>query len=119
MRLKFYGHSDDCFEFEIDGKADEWGCYQSKDDQVVHLTARVATIGGARGVIIYALYDGTWSFAVAQRDEGLRLPEWSYSVVREHVYSTALLIDTGGDLVEVVKVKRGKNDKWVKAEDEE
>lgn len=111
MRIKFHGGSDDIVGFEINGKADEWGCYQSGND-LVHLTARVATIGGTKGVHVHALYDGTWSFAVAKVDEGRSIPGWKFEIGDQHEYSVGLIIDTGDDLVEVVRVKQLRGE-WV------
>ena len=119
MRVKFYGHSDDCLELEIDSRGsdikDEWGCYLSGGRHGlsdVHAIARVATIGGTRAVHVHAVYDGGWSFAVGKAganvddtgDDALPLPPWSFTIIDEHAYSTALIINTGDDLVEVTRV---------------
>ena len=111
MRLKIYGYSDDIIGTEItrpDGKVsrDEIGSYQSAEPGVT--TLRVASIGGARAMYVHAVYDGCWSFAPAlvsgDCDNAPPIPPWSFTFAREHVYSLALTIDTGDDLVTVERV---------------
>lgn len=104
MRIKFYGHSDDCVEIEIVGpsglKRDEWYA-GPKGGEVAGEPIRVATIGGVRGVIVRAIYDGCWSWAVGKTDEDRALPPWTFTIADEHGYSVALTIDTGDDIVTV------------------
>jgi hypothetical protein len=117
MRITIHGSSDDNFCFTIEnnqGKRtrDEWGCYQAGDDEI-HLVARLATIGLTKGVFIRAIYDGTWSFAVGKLDEGRSLPGWRFELGNKHEYSTELVIETGDDLVELVRVEYLKGRGWV------
>jgi len=116
MRVKFHGSSDDnvCFSI-IDSKGKvthgEWDCYQSDDDKEVHLVARVTTIGGSRGCLVRAIYDGCWSFAVGMLEEGIGLDgTWTFKLGQEHAYSTWLEIDTGDELVEVGRGEWNRKD---------
>ena len=104
MLVKLYGR-----------KKDEWSAYGSASSPIgatVNAIIRVATVGGTRAVHVHAVYDGGWSFAIGKAgceadssgDDLLPLPPWSFSVVDEHAYSTAIVIDTGSDLVEVTRV---------------
>lgn len=96
MLVEFYGHSDDCIEIDVDGKSyDEISGYISNDKSIHSKTLLVTTIGGSSGVKVHVLYDGTWSFAVSQLDDGRSLPEWTFTVRQEHEYSTRLSINSG------------------------
>ena len=66
----FTGHSDDIVYVEGVKGGDEFGCYQSDDDKLVHATF---VLGGK--LKVYAIYDGCWSFAVGLVDED-DIPEW-------------------------------------------
>lgn len=125
MKIKFYGSSDDIVTFTVTdsvgkGKSDEWGCYQPDDNADIHLTARLTTIGGSKGCLVRAIYDGCWSFAVGQIEEGRTLPVWTFRFGQEHEYSVCLEIDTGDELVEVVRVKKDKkNGGWIPVKDDD
>jgi hypothetical protein len=124
MRIRFYGSSDDnvCFSItDPKGKVthDEWGCYQSGDDKEIHLVARVTTIGGSKGCLVRAIYDGCWSFAVGMLEEGRTLPVWQFRLGQEHEYSVALEIDAGEELLEVVRLKKDRKHNWVPVVDGE
>lgn len=116
MRIEIYGHSDDNFCFRIEnnqGKRhqDSWGCFQPGEDEV-QLVVRLATIGLTKGVLIRAIYDGTWSFAVGKLDDGRSIPGWKFEIGNEHSYSTSLIVETGDDLVDLVRVENVKGE-WV------
>ncbi len=110
MRLKLYGYSDDIIGTEItrpiSSRVTLPSSYQSAEPGVT--TLRVASIGGARAMYVHAVYDGCWSFAPALVSEDCDnvppFPPWSFTFAREHVYSLALTIDTGDDLVTVERV---------------
>lgn len=95
--LKFYGHSDDCFE--IDGtrgdEPDEIGAFHKT--VVVYLKSaiseqRVAVVG------TYAPNGKcTWAFGIALIDDGDDLPPWPIKFTREHDYSVALTIECPDD----------------------
>ena len=113
MLVKLYGHSDDCIELEIGPvRAPLVLLASSPIGATVNAIIRVATVRGTRAVHVHAVYDGGWSFAIGKAgceadssgDDLLPLPPWSFSVVDEHAYSTAIVIDTGSDLVEVTRV---------------
>lgn len=108
MKIAFYGHSDDCIEIDINGKhRDEVGGY-IKGDGNYSRALEVRTIGGAQGVRVHVIYDGCWSFAVGQLEDGRSLPHgWSFAIAQEHPCSTRLTVDTGDDLCEVTR-KDGK-----------
>lgn len=99
----FYGHSDDLIEVEGVKGADEFGAYQSGDSRY-HGSFN---LGGH--MRIHAIYDGCWSFAVAQVDEDIPLPDWPVRVMQstDTPYSTRLEIDVPDN----VKVFREKKEK--------
>ncbi len=108
MKIDFYGHSDDLIEIRIDGKDRHEIDGYIADSSNYSRALEVRTIGGALGVRVHAIYDGCWSFAVGQLEDGRSLPSgWTFALAQEHPYSTRLSIDTGGEIVEVTH-KDGK-----------
>lgn len=108
MRIEIYGASDDLIEVRVDGKnKDEFGGYIEGNGRYSR-SLRVASIGGARAVRVHAIYDGCWSFAVGQIEDGRSLPGWSFVTEQEHAYSAKLVIVTGDDPVTVVLEERAK-----------
>lgn len=106
MKIRISGASDDLIEIEGD-VTDEFSAYNAGED-LHHGAVRVATIGGATGVLVHLIYDGTWSCALGQLEEGRSLPAWGYTIGQQHEYSTYLEIDTGDELVEVLKMEQMK-----------
>ena len=84
----FRGGSDDIIDVTGCHGADEF--YSSDADGPVRAKFN---LGGQ--VRIYALYDGCWSFAVGQVDEGTPLPEWPVTVRQSTTtaYSTEMTIE--------------------------
>jgi hypothetical protein len=105
VKVELYGASDDLIEIRIDGKdRDEIGGYvpMRRDERCYRRALEVRSLGGARGLRAHAIYDGCWSFAAGQLEDGRSIPDgWSVRVEQEHPYSTRLVIDTGAELVEV------------------
>lgn len=110
MKLEFYGASDDLIEIRIDGKDyEEIGGYISNDKSIHSKTLHVTTIGGSEGVKVHMLYDGCWTGAVGQLEEGRSLPRgWKITTEQEHAYSSKVCIDTGSE-VAVVTFADGKS----------
>ncbi len=84
--IKFNGHSDDIIEWEMinpSAKGVEW---QVISDEITAASTAttiilVQTIGGARGVYVFATYDGCWHFSVRQLDEGRGIPfNWEITI---------------------------------------
>lgn len=101
--LRFWGHSDDCFE--IDGAIqDEIGA--SGRGVNLRLTSPL-TNDRLRIHGIYAPGNGaTWVFGVGLVEEDDRLPPWPIRFVPEHAYSLALEIDVPDDIVVEHEVDR-------------
>lgn len=98
--LKFYGHSDDCFE--IDGttrdEPDEIGCF----DGSVTVTLIDANGDGLQVVGSYAKphNTGTWMFGISLLDEDKPLPSWPIRFSTfENNYSPLVEIDVPDDVV--------------------
>lgn len=97
--IKFSGHSDDVIEWEMINP-------NNTKNQVVQdeITAAegdvtrilVTTLGGVRGVYVFAMYDGCWHFSVRQLDEDRKIPaNWDISIdqMDGSAYSARLCID--------------------------
>jgi hypothetical protein len=94
--VRFYGHSDDCFEIEGGGFDDEVGCYDTP--VVIHLKSAAAE----SRVAVFGCYAPSnscccWCFGIGQIDEGDELPPWPIRFVPKHDYSIALEIDVPDD----------------------
>lgn len=108
--VKFSGHSDDIICVETirpkTGFVDQDEITAAADGPTKIL---VQTIGGSRGVYVYAHYDGCWHFSVSQLEEGRKIPvNWHIEIdqMDEHDYSARLTIDAfkqAGELLDVPK----------------
>lgn len=108
MKIEIYGSSDDNICLRVDGKnKDEFGGYISGEGRYSRALL-VSSIGGAHAVRVHAIYDGCWSFAVGQVEDGRSLPRWTFGVGQEHTYSAKLTIDTG-DEPATVEVEGGES----------
>lgn len=92
--VRFYGHSDDCFEIE-GAFNDEIGCYDKM--AVVLLKSAVAE----ERLAIVGLYSphgaGTWTAAPALIEEDDDMPAWPIRFTRKHPYSLMLEIEVPDD----------------------
>lgn len=87
----FYGASDDLIEVEGIKGADEFN--------IVADGPWIATFGIGGKLVVHALYDGCWSFAVGQEDESIPLPDWPIRIKQhEKAYSVRLEIDCPDDV---------------------
>jgi len=76
----------------------------ARDGRHYRKAFEIRSIGGARGIRAHAIYDGCWSFAAGQLEDGRSIPDgWSITVQQEHPYSTRLVVDTGVEIVEVTR----------------
>lgn len=98
MLIEIYGGSDDIIGYRVDGgrkaggKQGEIGGSVGGDGRYSR-SLTVTTVGGSKGVRVHAIYDGCWSFAVGQIEEGRQVPkDWTFGIDMEHEYSTRLLI---------------------------
>lgn len=104
MKAIFKGYSDDIVYVEGVPGSDEF--YGGRGD--IFTTFLLAGPGGS--VKVHAIYDGCWSFAVAQVAEGVPIPEWqmtlTHEMIREEIgYSTVLTIEVP-DGTAVAQMKR-------------
>jgi hypothetical protein len=114
VKIEFYGRSDDGINVRIDGAyKDELGAYvpMARERRRYRKALEVRSIGGARGVRVHAIYDGCWSFAVGQLEDGRSIPDgWTLTVEQEHPYSTRLVVDSGAEPVEITGDQGGPID---------
>lgn len=119
MIVRMYGHSDDLVEVETlrtvqfcDARGDS--VHEEQDEFTLDEDGQAAlvvkSIGGSRSAQIRCVYEfnGTWTFTPIRPEEGIKLPPWTFTIDNQpdHDYSTRITIDTGDDLVEVVKLER-------------
>lgn len=91
--MTMYGASDDLIEIGGVPGADEFYAEGLGDDLV-----QGSFILGGR-MRIRVLYDGCWSFAISQLDEGFPIPEWPIRITNhERGYSILLEIDVPDDV---------------------
>lgn len=87
VELRFFGHSDDCAEFEAsDGEAEE--TYLDEDG--------VATfrVGTAMFVVLRYEHNGCWSVAPMQIEEETPLPLWPMRIEQyKNGYSPVLIVE--------------------------
>ena len=87
--VTFYGASDDLIEIDGINGADEF--YSDGDEKTYQ---GVFNVGGQLRVFALYLPHGVWSFAVAQVDDGVPLPDWPIRIIQHpNEYSIALEID--------------------------
>lgn len=94
----FYGASDDLVEVEGVKGSDEFACgWHPSNHRGPGVVAQFNLGGRLR---VFAIYDGCWSFAAAQVDEEIPLPEWPIRVRQstDTPYSTRLEIDVPDDV---------------------
>lgn len=124
MIIKFYGHSDDNVEIEGDAPmlngpdkgstSAEWPAYTNDPNLVAakfHIVGPSAKCEGCGQpkppehiVTVYAIYDGTWTFAATLADEEKSFPAgWTVMLSHKGGYSMELVIDTNGDDVAILK----------------
>jgi hypothetical protein len=96
--IKFNGHSDDVIEWEMIipslSKVTQGQITASSTSDYTRIL--VQTIGGARGVYVFALYDGCWHFSVRQFEEGRKIPHnWEITIdqMDGHEFSARICID--------------------------
>lgn len=106
MKLKFYGHSDDLFEAEINGEpVAEIDCYRAvaaykvADDSGALIVAGIYSPGDMR--------TGTWLVGVAPLDEDVPLPSWPIEVGSDR-YTTTLTIEAP-DTANILILRSGAN----------
>ncbi len=99
MQVEIYGGSDDLIEVRVNGK--DFEEFNANTGGSLYMgTVLVTSLGGAYGVKVHAIYDGCWSFAIGQLDEGRTQPrKWQYLLDQEHEYSTRVIIMTDEDVV--------------------
>lgn len=108
--IKFSGHSDDVIVWEminphLGHQGVTSGQFTHDGSGTTHIL--VKTIGGARGVHVYAMYNGCWHFSVCQLEESRKIPNnWEITIdqMDDHEYSARLTIDaykTAGELLQV------------------
>lgn len=99
MKIRIYGASDDLIEVEGCEGADEFNSYER--GPVMWRGDLHAPDGDAMRA--YALYDGCWSIALGQVDEGKPLPDWDIEILQIGRYSSMAQIDApeGTKLVDV------------------
>lgn len=111
--VTFYGASDDLIEVNGIEGADEFNVIG--EDRSIYV-ATFEVVAGAEGVLVHALYDGTWSFAPARDfdgDEKQPMPAWPMRVGQseEVPYSTKLSIEVpDGAAVRLIRTWRGKKE---------
>lgn len=97
--LKFYGHSDDCFEIDGTGKGepDEIGCFDKG--------VAVKVANDHAGLLVVGHYApkatevGTWMIGISLLDEGIKLPDWPIRFgTYSNEYSPLLEIDVPDDV---------------------
>ena len=91
MKIRIYGAGDDLIEVEGCEGADEFNSYER--GPVMWSGVLCAPSGERMGV--RALYDGCWSVAVGQVDDGAAFPAWPLTIAqhRSLPYSTMAEID--------------------------
>ena len=103
--VTIYGASDDLIEVEGVPGADEFNVYSDKKVCATLLLHHAEE----EQMAVHAVYDGCWSFAVAQVDEEHPLPAWPVRVGQSLgvPYSTQLEIDVpdGTVLARVVEYR--------------
>lgn len=119
--VQFTGHSDDIISVHTVrhvSYCDAQGDSIHEDDDELTAAAnplvdgadvtkiKVSTIGGSQACLVYAIYDGTWSFSVAMLEESRKLPSWEFTIDQpDHEYSTRLTIKSEDNDLEVVVVE--------------
>ena len=88
--VTFYGSSNDLVEISGIEGADEFGNYT---DSTLVASFVITIPDETERLRVYAIYDGTWSFAPAMIDEDDDWPNWDIRVSPAHNYSTKLEID--------------------------
>lgn len=103
--LKFYGASDDLFEYEDSaGPGDEIGCW----DCIPTYTVKDSAGNGFQVIAVYSstskkIKNGVWAIGVAPLDEGIPIPEWKMDMVlSKRGYSTMLVVYVPDDVTVTV-----------------
>lgn len=90
MLICFEGYSDDIVQTTVGGAHDEHPAY----DKVL---AFAVGVDGGDQAVVRCLYDGCWTFAYGQADDGVALPLWPVCIVQAHEYSVRLEIEAPDD----------------------
>ena len=97
--VTFSGSSDDIVCVEGCIGADEFECYNSNDDEIVHISF---SLGGK--LHVRAIYDGCWSFSAGLVSEDIPVT-WPIRCEHDGRYSMNLIVDTGDEDVAVLGFK--------------
>lgn len=103
--LTMYGASDDLWECAGIEGADEFGCFGGHNDGMFKGPIQIV-IDDEVMLQIYAVYDGTWQFAISPGECDEAMPDWeirrSWGGAGRSEYSEYVEIDCPNDAVLVV-----------------